>query len=140
MNETTNDKKPMPKGLWLLFSFNGRISRKTFWIFNGFVFLAGIVLGLITEPVNDINDLSSVHIFFMFWMLWPNMAIQAKRWHDQDRSAMWMLFNLMPIFEPIMGLLCMAGPLWAFIQNGIVPGTPGPNRFGTDPLKETITN
>ena len=130
MNETTNDKKPMPKGVWLLFSFNGRINRKTYWIFNLFVFLSGIVLGLITEPVNDISDIGPAHIFFMFWMFWPNMAVQAKRWHDQDKSALWLLINLVPYI----------GPIWALLVNGIVPGTPGTNRFGPEPMEEAITN
>ncbi len=129
-HEQEQDKKPMPKGVWLLFSFQGRISRKTFWIFNGFVFIAGILLGLMTDPVNDIKDISSAHIFFMFWMLWPNMAVQAKRWHDQDKSALWLLVNLIPYI----------GPLWALATNGITPGTTGPNRFGPDPLEETVTN
>ncbi len=120
----------MPKGVWLLFSFEGRISSKTFWIFNGFVFLAGMILGLMTEPVNDIKDISTAHIFFMLWMLWPNMAIQAKRWHDQDKSALWLLVNLIPYI----------GPIWSLIKNGFTPGTPGPNRFGEDPLEETVTN
>ena len=142
MNETEKEKekKPMPKGVWLLFSFEGRISRQTFWIFTGFVFAAGILLGLMTEPVHDIKDISSAHLFFMFWMLWPNLAIQAKRWHDQDKSALWILLNLMPIFEPVMGLLSMAGPIWAFVQNGFTRGTIGPNRFGEDSIEETITN
>ena len=141
MNETANEKKPMPKGMWLLFSFEGRISRKTFWIFNGFVLLAGMLLGLITGPGHDINDIiqSPAHNFLMLWMLWPHLAIQAKRWHDQDKSALWMLLNLMPIFEPFMGLLCMTGPIWAFIANGMTPGTPGPNRFGPDPIEEAVT-
>ena len=115
----------MPKGVWLLFSFQGRISRKTFWIFNGFIFIAGMALGLITEPVQTIEDISTAHIFFMLWMLWPNMAIQAKRWHDQDKSALWLLVNFIPYI----------GPLWALASNGITPGTKGENRFGPDPLE-----
>jgi len=126
MNETTKEKKPMPKGVWLLFSFQGRISRKTFWIFNGFIFIAGMMLGLMTEPVNSIEDISNAHIFFMVWMLWPNMAIQAKRWHDHDKSALWLLVNFIPYI----------GPLWALASNGITPGTKGENRFGPDPLDE----
>jgi len=125
MNEKTKEKKPMPKGVWLLFSFQGRISRKTFWIFNGFVFVAGMLLGLITEPVKTIEDISTAHIFFMLWMLWPNLAIQVKRWHDQDKSALWLLVNLIPYIGPLL--------------SGIMPGTRGPNRFGKDPL-ETIMN
>ena len=130
MNDTDDDKKPMPKSVWLLFSFRGRINRKTFWTFNAFVFLAGIGLGLITDPVNSIEDISNAHIFFMLWMLWPNMAIQAKRWHDHDKSALWLLINFIPYI----------GPLRALLENGLRPGTKGPNRFGTDPLEEPITN
>jgi uncharacterized membrane protein YhaH (DUF805 family) len=128
MNETEkeNEKKPMPQGVWLLFSFQGRISRKTFWIFNGCVFIAGMMLGLITEPVQTIEDISNAHIFFMFWMFWPNLAIQVKRWHDQDKSALWLLVNLIPYIGPLL--------------TGIMPGTPGPNRFGEDPLENPITN
>lgn len=129
MTETDDDKKPMPQGVWLLFSFQGRISRRTYWIFNGFVFVAGMVLGLITEPVNTIEDISNAHIFFMLWMLWPNMAIQAKRWHDHDKSALWLLINFIPYI----------GPIWALLENGLRPGTRGPNRFGPDPLEEAIT-
>ena len=130
MTETDDNKKPMPKGVWLLFSFQGRISRKTYWIFNGFVFVAGMALGLITDPVNSIEDISNAHIFFMLWMLWPNMAIQAKRWHDHDKSALWLLINFIPYI----------GPLWAFFENGLRPGTRGPNRFGEDPMEEAITD
>jgi uncharacterized membrane protein YhaH (DUF805 family) len=122
------DRKPVPKGMWLLFSFKGRISRKTFWIFNFFVFLAGMALGLITDPVHDISDISNAHIFFMLWMLWPNMAVQAKRWHDHDKSAAWLLINLVPY----------VGPIWALAENAIRPGTTGPNRFGPDPLEEPV--
>ena len=59
MNEIENEKKPMPKGIWLLFSFEGRISRKTFWIFNGFVFIAG-PMG--PEPVAIMEHPSGVNI------------------------------------------------------------------------------
>ena len=58
------------------------------------------------------------------------MAIQAKRWHDHDKSALWLLINLIPYI----------GPVWALIENGFKPGTSGANRFGTDPLESTLEN
>jgi len=56
--------------------------------------------------------------------LWPTLAVQAKRWHDRDKSAWWLLINLIPV----------VGAFWTLIENGFLEGTPGPNRFGFDPL------
>ncbi len=126
MNMEEEKKDIKNSGAWLLFSFKGRISRKPFWIFNLFIFLAGIVFAMFTEPAENINEITRSQFLFMVWMLWPSMAIQAKRWHDRNKSALWLLINLIPF----------AGPLWSLIENGFIPGTPGPNRFGPDPLKE----
>jgi uncharacterized membrane protein YhaH (DUF805 family) len=103
-----------------LFSFKGRIGRKPFWIFNLIVFMGAILLGFFTEPA---QDLSNEQLAFMLWVLWPSLAVQAKRWHDIDRPAWWILINLIPI----------AGPLWALFENGFVPGTRRENRYGPDP-------
>ena len=115
-------EEPKRNGAWLLFSFRGRIDRKPFWIFNLCIFIGGIIFGLVTEPTKEINK---YQILFMLWVLWPSLAVQAKRWHDINKSALWLLINLIPI----------AGPIWALIENGFVAGTRGPNRFGEDPLE-----
>jgi uncharacterized membrane protein YhaH (DUF805 family) len=108
---------------WFLFSFKGRISRKPYWVFNLVVFLGAIVLGLFTEVSDDIYKITKPQLMFMLWIVWPSLAVQAKRWHDQDKTALWLLINFIPI----------AGPIWTMIQNGFVRGTIGPNRFGPDP-------
>ena len=56
-------------------------------------------------------------------LLWPSLAICAKRWHDVDKSAWWILIALVPV----------VGGLIALVFNGFIPGTPGPNRFGNPP-------
>ncbi len=119
--ENNTEKSGIKSGLWLLFSFRGRINRKPYWVFNLCIFAAGLLFGLIMEPTREITE---YQLMFMFWILWPSLAIQAKRWHDINKSALWVLINLIPV----------AGPLWAMIQNGFIPGTRGENRFGTDPL------
>jgi uncharacterized membrane protein YhaH (DUF805 family) len=120
--EKQSDKKEKIIGTWLLFSFKGRISRKPFWVFNMVVFAAGMMFGLFTEPTEEINK---YQLMFMLWIFWPSMAVQAKRWHDINKPAWWLLINFIPI----------AGPIWALIQNGCIAGTRGPNRFGPDPLE-----
>jgi uncharacterized membrane protein YhaH (DUF805 family) len=105
---------------WFLFSFKGRINRKSYWIFHLFIFLGGMILGLFARSPEDVDRLQ---LMFMIWIFWPSLAVQAKRWHDRNKSAWWILINFIPI----------AGPIWALIENGFLPGTPGPNRFGPAP-------
>ena len=120
--DTPKDKK----WVWFLFSFKGRINRKPFWMFNLIVFMGGLLLGAFTEISPDINKLTKPQLMFMIWIFWPSLAVQAKRWHDRDKSALWILINLIPL----------AGPIWALIENGFLPGIQGENRYGPDPLKE----
>jgi len=113
-------KEKEMKWTWLLFSFQGRISRKPYWIFNLIILFGWMVLGLFTEVSPEIDQISRPQLMFMLWILWPSLAVQAKRWHDRNKSAWWILINFIPLI----------GPLWALIENGFLPGTPGPNRFG----------
>jgi uncharacterized membrane protein YhaH (DUF805 family) len=124
-NDTTVQKNNRMSAAWFLFSYKGRISRKQYWFFYLVVFLGAIILSAFTGVPKDIYEISDSQLMFMLWILLPSLAVQAKRWHDQDKSALWLLINFIPI----------AGPLWSLIQNGFIPGTPGPNRFGPDPLE-----
>ncbi len=105
----------------VLFSFKGRIPRKTYWltflgmIAVGFVFvvLAG-VLGL-SESV-----LGIFIIILYFPLIWISLAIQVKRWHDRDKSGWWVLVSFIPVI----------GPIWAFIENGCLAGSTEINNYG----------
>lgn len=118
----------------LLFSFEGRVGRKVYWLF----FLAMLVLfGLIGAMTGGLaagaNDpeaalaaasrMTSIFGLVGLITLWPALAITAKRWHDVDKSAWWILIGLVPA----------VGGLIALIFNGFVAGTPGANRFGNPP-------
>ncbi len=125
-----------------LFSFNGRITRKAFWLYV----LAAVVLGLILQavamPPQPVIDPSATPeqamaavtgyyaaIPIWYWLLqiplfWIGLAIMAKRWHDQDRSGWWTLLLLIPII----------GALAVIVMVGFIGSTPGPNRFGNEPM------
>jgi uncharacterized membrane protein YhaH (DUF805 family) len=111
-----------------LFSFEGRISRKAYWIYFVVSLLLGIGLqvaaigtgGFSMEP-----NAAPPSIPIWFWLvqiplLWIGLAVMAKRWHDQDRSGWWTLLILIPFL----------GFLIVIIMLGFIGGTPGPNRFG----------
>ena len=109
-----------------LFSFNGRISRQPYWlfVFISFFIIAAppFVLGVSSEQADSYEDIAYLIL------LWPLLAVQAKRWHDRDKSAWWLLISLIPI----------VGWLWALIENGFLIGTIGANRFG--PATQSTTN
>ena len=107
--------------IWFLFSFNGRISRQPYWLFQllGIVLIFGPVFLIYDGPDSAENYVNVLSII----LLWPSLAVQAKRWHDRDKSAWWILINFVPII----------GFFWALIENGFLPGTTSENRFGEAP-------
>ena len=114
---------------WLLFSFEGRISRQTYWLF----IVATMVVCLLPMYFlfgDNVEGASHYLNVMSVLLIWPSLAVQAKRWHDRDKSGWWILINFIPII----------GWLWALIENGFLKGTEGPNRYGYDPLQMTGTS
>jgi uncharacterized membrane protein YhaH (DUF805 family) len=117
----------------VLFSFNGRISRKPFWLGLLAVALVQIVLSavltvLTMSSANEGVSMGTILIgLVMAVMLYPVLAIHAKRWHDRDCTG-WKALTL------IQGI----GGLWDLVEVSFMRGTPGPNRFGPDPLAPAL--
>jgi uncharacterized membrane protein YhaH (DUF805 family) len=83
---------------------------------------AGIDLALFKDPqVLPLNTLSGLAL------LLPNLAVAVRRLHDTDRSGWWLLIALLPL----IGLIVL-------IVFFCIRGTPGPNRFGPDPLASDL--
>ncbi|KAB2899248.1 MAG: DUF805 domain-containing protein [Dokdonella sp.] len=121
----------------LLFSFEGRIGRAPYWYF---VLAVTVLFGALFAWVGmslfnaaTVGDpsaaaqgggiASSAMMLASLLVLWPSLAICAKRWHDVDKSAWWILVGLVPV----------VGGLVALVFNGFIAGTPGANRFGNPP-------
>jgi uncharacterized membrane protein YhaH (DUF805 family) len=118
---------------WLFLSFEGRIPRRTFWIANAALFLIPNVIALILgffirnwvqahEPKSDLTVFLLIAIFGFPWGF-MYFAIQAKRWHDRNKSTFWIL----------LVFLLLVGMIWMLIELGFLKGTNGPNRYGADP-------
>jgi uncharacterized membrane protein YhaH (DUF805 family) len=123
--------------LQLLFSFNGRISRRRYWI--GFALL---LIGLVAEmallppdafvqfvplaeaQANPFTLLKPPALIEAAIATWIVVAVSAKRCHDRNHSGVYLLLYLVPL----------VGQLWILAELGFFPGTPGANRFGPDPM------
>jgi uncharacterized membrane protein YhaH (DUF805 family) len=101
-----------------LFSFDGRIGRGPYWGISTTNIVANFVgFGLISIG----NGTLTVLVVLVFVALIAiSLAVSVKRWHDRDKSGFWIFINLVPII----------GWLWAWIEQGFLPGTDGDNRYG----------
>ena len=111
--------------LAVLFSFSGRIGRAQYWL-GYFVQLAIAGLGwmcLLTGQQNENLLLLLVPIIMLPVVLWMALAVMAKRYHDRDKSAWWILIAFIPI----------VGGIWQLIELGLLRGTDGTNDYGPDP-------
>ena len=137
----------------LLFSFQGRLNRKPYWMtviatMVIIIVLLLFALILIREHRFEFAGLTLALLVILYIpLIWIGLAIGAKRLHDRDKSAWWLL-----VFYAAPGILSTAGnwmedvgfiilhvisfaiTVWAFVELGCLRGTPGPNRYGPDPL------
>jgi len=111
--------------LKMLFSFEGRINRKPFWMFL-LIVLIGTIITTFIDMATTGQDSGIASLLFILVIFWPSLAIQVKRWHDRDKSGWWVLISIIPIL----------GPIWALVENGFLTGTEGSNRFGENPMQK----
>lgn len=115
----------------LYLSIDGRINRSTFWLkFVLPVVIISIVINIIagmmmgSDPNNpNMAGLAIIGLWQLI-LIYPAICVYAKRWHDRDKSAWWILIGLIPL----------VGSIWILVECGFLKGTEGPNRFGEDPL------
>ena len=105
----------------ILFSFEGRISRSTFWLAYlalGSIMFLGMMVDLLIWSQPWIFD-----SLFQILMIWPSWALIIKRCHDRNRSPWFLLIFFIPIL----------GPFWLIIEIGFLEGTQGDNLYGIAP-------
>lgn len=155
------------------FSWQGRLNRKPYWLrslalfavtigvfallFVGFG-AAGSLLGGDLSGLEDFNLgigailIGILALVFIIAVTVSGMSIAARRLHDRNKSAWWLLvFYVLPNFlsgdtgfygpadEPLAIVVTLAGAaisIWGLIEIGFLKGTDGPNRFGEDPLHD----
>jgi uncharacterized membrane protein YhaH (DUF805 family) len=135
---------------YILDSFHGRISRKTFWIAMGAVTVANYLACYAAQSIQGDQLNAIVDLVFTY----PEFAIAVKRGNDRD----WPLWPIATFFAgsvllDLIAVLGLAGTddtpnmlafvvavpfsvlgLGLLIELGFRRGTVGPNQHGPDPL------
>ena len=134
----------------LLFSFRGRINRAKYWLA---VLIYVICLSILWSIIYwyELEGGALIALALLALPIWVSgLAVGIKRLHDRDKSGWWvLLFYFGPQVlnglataagetEQILSLLlstaAFALTIWALVELGFLRGTPGPNRYGPDPL------
>jgi uncharacterized membrane protein YhaH (DUF805 family) len=120
----------------LLFGFQGRTNRAKFWLVALAIFIVEAILfamlgsniAMSDDPQEALARMgpvtSIVLLLFGILVTWISIAVGIKRFHDRNKSGVWVLI----IFVPVIG------SLWYLIECGFLKGTTGPNNYGPDPL------
>jgi uncharacterized membrane protein YhaH (DUF805 family) len=64
-----------------------------------------------------------IYTIYLLAVLLPSISLSVRRLHDRDKSGWWCLIAFIPLIGAIILLI------WF-----VLAGTPGDNRFGSDPL------
>jgi uncharacterized membrane protein YhaH (DUF805 family) len=140
---------------YLFTSFEGRINRAKYWAGAIILAVVSIILGFLIGAIFGATTFGSILVALVTLALfYPGYAVAAKRFQDRDKPGQTALYGLVPVLiasllqsfgltgtpqEPnalgwICTLITLGVGLWFLIELGILKGTPGPNRFGGDPL------
>jgi uncharacterized membrane protein YhaH (DUF805 family) len=99
-------------------TFSGRAARSEFWYWALFASL----LSAAANIIDSVLFIGLVGPLVSLLLLLPGVAVSVRRLHDLERSGWWLLLTLTGI-----GIILLL--IWDCMR-----GTPGPNRFGPDPL------
>ncbi|MEU4389498.1 DUF805 domain-containing protein [Kribbella sp. NPDC023855] len=104
--------------------FSGRARRKEFWMFVLFSWIISMVIGIVDRILGTTNSTGNglLGTIFSLAILIPSLAVAARRLHDTNRSALWLLL----IFAIVIGWIVL---IVFYAQEG----NAGDNQYGPDP-------
>lgn len=138
----------------LLFSTEGRIPRRTFWLGILFITLVGVPSLIVAAFVGGATGAGIANLLF----LWLGFALSAKRAQDRNRhylivAAYFALAVVVSGLAPntamtmmdgagmsqgalaVASIVLLAYVIYLFVELGCLRGTVGPNKYGPDPLE-----
>ncbi len=131
------NRETMSFGGWYV--RRGRITRRTWWTQYTVPILALSVLAAAADTAlgypglaTGVSDSEALYAWtggplstvIGLFTLVPSISSSVARLHDRGLSAWWLLWLVLPV----------VGWLVVFVQNGFLPGTNVPNKYGPPPL------
>ena len=112
--------------------FSGRSRRKEYWMFVllqilllvPLILIVSALAGPSADPADPFGSPAMIAVLGVYFLVFfiPGLAVQVRRFHDQDKSGWFILLGFIPYVGGLITLVFMC-----------IEGTRGPNRFGPDP-------
>ena len=107
--------------VFILLSFEGRITRFTFWKYWVALLVVGLLVATLPylasfadfQPITVVATLVYYAYAVVGIISW--VALSVKRWHDLNKSGWWNLVLFIPL----------VGPIWWFCRRGVHTGHVG---------------
>ncbi|NOT10984.1 MAG: DUF805 domain-containing protein [Methylococcaceae bacterium] len=111
----------------LFLSFDGRISRSTYWLKYmlpySVIYVVLTPLDMVTGSFDPTIGYGTFSGIFVLVGLIPSLTMGIKRCHDRGRTGWFLLISLIPLIN-----------IWVLIELWFLKGTDGINKYGPDPL------
>ena len=115
----------------MLFTADGRIRRRDWWLYSVLIVVLSFVLfftlffvmAVLGHPNKDDSTAHLLGYLYFPVYCWMMVCVTAKRWHDRGKSG----------YMSLVGFIPVIGALWTIIECGILDGTHGPNKYGPSP-------
>ncbi|MFR9800039.1 DUF805 domain-containing protein [Streptomyces sp. MS06] len=98
--------------------FSGRARRQEFWMFALFNLIALVVLFILGMIIGS----QVLYYIYALGVFLPGLGVSFRRLHDTGRSAVWLLFVLIPFVGFIVPLVLCC-----------LDSQPGANEYGPNP-------
>ena len=112
------------------FRYDNRLNRKRYILRGlallGLYLVTALLLGTLGMLINETFGTLLISLIGLAFMV-PSVMLLIRRLHDLDRPGWWAIGNFIPILNIALSIYVL-----------FIPGTPGPNQYGPDPL--TVTN
>ena len=124
----------------LFFSANGRAPRATSLLAAAILLSVGALYEAIVGR--------TLH-WLTGWFVYPALffcgaCVLSKRLHDRGRSGWWaalVLFSIVAVWphpDGFFDFLFALVMIWGGVELGLMPGEPGTNRYGPNPLRPVL--
>ncbi len=107
--------------------YQGRISRSTYWSYIWPFMVVLLMVQCVDVMAFGVGGERGFLAYLVgFIVALPAWRIGLKRCHDRGHSGLYIfLLSMIPVI----------GPLWLFVELGLLEGTRGTNRYGPDPAQ-----
>jgi len=110
------------------FDFSGRSRRMEYWMFTLLQLLIVLVIVALAFAFSSQGEDAALAVLYggigilLLASFIPSLAVQVRRFHDQDLTGWLVLLGFIPYVGGLIILVFMC-----------IPGKVGPNKYGPDP-------